>query len=39
MHGGEFGYCIVDCDVDKNKLLVWSDVGSTFALAKAIAIS
>lgn len=37
MHGGEFGYCIVDCDVDKNKLLVWSDVGSTFALAKAIA--
>ena len=37
MHGGEFGFCIVDCDIKNNKLLTWSDVGSTFALVKAIA--
>lgn len=37
MHGGEFGFCIVDADVTNNKLLSWSDVGSTFALVKAIA--
>lgn len=37
MHGGEFGFCIVDCDINTNRLLSWSDVGSTFALVKAIA--
>lgn len=37
MHGGEFGFCIVDCDVNTNRLLNWSEVGSTFAVAKAIA--
>lgn len=37
MHGGEFGFCIVDCDIKNNKLLNWSEVGSTFALVKAIA--
>lgn len=37
MHGGEFGFCIVDCDIKNNKLLSWSEVGSTFALVKAIA--
>lgn len=37
MHGGEFGFCIVDSDLKSNKLLNWSDVGSTFALVKAIA--
>ena len=37
MHGGEFGFCIVDCDIKNNKLLTWSDVGSIFALVKAIA--
>ncbi|MDO5779688.1 MAG: ROK family protein [Clostridium sp.] len=37
MHGGEFGFCIVDCDIKNNKLLTWSDVGSTFALVKSIA--
>lgn len=37
MHGGEFGFCIVDCDINNNNLLTWSEVGSTFALVKAIA--
>ena len=37
MHGGEFGFCIVDCDIKNNKLLSWSAVGSTFALVEAIA--
>ena len=37
MHGGEFGFCIVDCDINTNRLLSWSDVGSTFALVKTIA--
>ncbi|SCJ02199.1 Beta-glucoside kinase [uncultured Clostridium sp.] len=36
-HGGEFGYCFVDIDVTNKKYLSWSRVGSTFALAKAIA--
>lgn len=36
-HGGEFGYCLVDIDVTKQKYLSWSGVGSTFALAKSIA--
>lgn len=36
-HGGEFGYTLVDIDVKENKYLMWSKVGSTFAVAKAIA--
>lgn len=37
-HGGEFGYCIVDYNKDgKEKYLTWSKVGSTSALARAIA--
>lgn len=37
-HGGEFGYCIVDYDKDgEEKYLTWSRVGSTSALARAIA--
>lgn len=36
-HGGEFGYCFVDIDVVNKKYLSWSRVGSTFAVAKAIA--
>ena len=37
MHGGEFGYYIVDSDIKNNKFSTWSFVGSTFALANAIA--
>lgn len=37
MHGGEFGFCIVESDVSNNKMLNWSEVGSTYALVKAIA--
>ena len=36
-HGGEFGYTLVDVDVKTQRYLSWSQVGSTFALAKAIA--
>lgn len=36
-HGGEFGYTLVDVNVKTQKYLSWSEVGSTFALAKAIA--
>ena len=37
-HGGEFGYCIVDYDKDgEEKYFTWSRVGSTSALARAIA--
>lgn len=37
MHGGEFGYYIVDSDIKNNKFSTWSFVGLTFALANAIA--
>lgn len=38
-HGGEFGYCIVDYDINsKEKFKTWSTVGSTTALAKRVAI-
>lgn len=36
-HGGEFGYCLVDIDVHKQRYLSWSNAGSTFAVAKFIA--
>lgn len=36
-HGGEFGYCLVDVDVNNHKYSTWSKVGSTFQLAKSIA--
>lgn len=36
-HGGEFGYCLVDIDVNNQRYLSWSRAGSTFALAKSIA--
>ena len=36
-HGGEFGYTMVDIDVKTQRYSSWSQVGSTFALAKAIA--
>lgn len=38
-HGGEFGYCIVDYDINsKEKFKTWSTVGSTTALAKMVAM-
>ena len=39
MHGGEFGYCIMDFNYsgDKVTFSTWSGIGSTVALAKNIA--
>ena len=36
-HGGEFGYCLVDIDVNNGKYDTWSKIGSTFQVAKSIA--
>lgn len=37
-HGGEFGYCILDFDVNgESKYAYWSKMGSTVALARNIA--
>jgi len=39
-HGGEFGYCIVDLERNNGdyNYLTWSNVGSTVALARNVAI-
>jgi len=39
-HGGEFGYCIVDYNIEAEdeKFISWSSAGSTIALARNIAI-
>lgn len=36
-HGGEFGYCSITYDLDKNKATNWSHAGSTIALARNVA--
>jgi predicted NBD/HSP70 family sugar kinase len=37
-HGGEFGYCLIPCDLEgETKLTSWSKAGSTTALAKKVA--
>lgn len=36
-HGGEFGYCSINFDLDNLKALNWSHVGSTIALARNVA--
>lgn len=37
LHGGEFGYMIVDFDYETKEMKTWSDVGSTVAVVKAVA--
>ena len=36
-HGGEFGYCSINFDLDKPKATNWSVAGSTVALARNVA--
>jgi Transcriptional regulator/sugar kinase len=36
-HGGEFGYCSINYDLDKIKATNWSYAGSTIALARNVA--
>ncbi|OOM77317.1 beta-glucoside kinase [Clostridium puniceum] len=36
-HGGEFGYCSINFDLDKSKATNWSQAGSTIALARNVA--
>lgn len=36
-HGGEFGYCSINFDLDEPKALNWSYIGSTIALARNVA--
>lgn len=36
-HGGEFGYCSINFDLDKTKATNWSHSGSTIALARNVA--
>lgn len=36
-HGGEFGYCSMNLDLDNLKAVTWSYVGSTIALARNVA--
>ena len=38
-HGGEFGYCSINCELDgEPKFTSWSQAGSTTALAKKVAM-
>lgn len=37
LHGGEFGYMIMDYDQQSGKALTWSDVGATYILVKNVA--
>lgn len=36
LHGGEFGYCIMDFDYDNKRYKTWSEVGSTIAMANNV---
>ena len=37
LHGGEFGYMIADFNFETKEMKTWSDVGSTFAVVRAVA--
>ncbi len=37
LHGGEFGFMIMDKDFEKGKYRSWSETGSTYALVKSVA--
>ena len=39
LHGGEFGYMIADFNFETKEMKTWSDVGSTVAVVRAVAIA